>query len=93
MGSALSHSAVNQAALPVSCGGLGLRRSYDHGPAAYVASVVASLGLIRRLIGQGADVSPEEDGVDPEERMVGALLTPTLLARLSTSVGEEVTLS
>ena len=94
MGSALSHSAVNQAVLPVSCGGLGLRRSYDHGPAAYVASVVASLSLIRRLIAPGADVSlEEEDGVDPEERMMGALLTPAVLARLSTSVGEEVTLA
>ena len=94
MGSALSHSAVNQAVLPVSCGGLGLRRSYDHGPAAYVASVVASLSLIRRLIAPGADVSPdEEDGVDPEERMMRALLTPAVLARLSTSVGEEVTLA
>ena len=89
MGSNLSHNAINQAVLPVSCGGLGLRRSYDHGPAAYVASVVASLSLIYRLIGES--VSPEEeDGVDTQEQLVNSLLTPAVLARLGHSVGEEV---
>ena len=96
MGSTLSHTAVNQAVLPVSCGGLGLRRSYDHGPAAYVASVVASLGLIHRLVGERdmlVENSEAEDGVDTEEQFVSPLLTPSVMARLSESVGEEVLLT
>ena len=46
MGSALSPAAASQAALPVSMGGMGLRRSCDHPAIAYSASVMTSAGLI-----------------------------------------------
>ena len=46
MGSALSPAAASQAALPMSMGGMGLRRSRDHPAIAYSASVMTSAGLI-----------------------------------------------
>ena len=40
-----------QATLPVRCAGLGLRNSYNHSSAAYVASVLSCLDLMLMLIG------------------------------------------
>ena len=71
MGSALCPSAASQAALPVSMGGMGLRRSRDHAAIAYSASVVSSVGLIQRLTDPGAgrgdsEVPEEGDGATAE---------------------------
>ena len=101
MGSALSATAAAQAALPVSLGGLGLREARDHGPVSYVASVAATLGLIRQLIGPAAVDEGEveagdaengdaEDG-DAEEQIVTCLLTPAVMARLAEVTGVEIT--
>ena len=101
MGSALSPTAAAQAALPVSLGGLGLREARDHGPVSYVASVAATLGLIRQLIGPAAvDEGEVDEGEveagdaeagDPEEQIVTCLLTPAVMARLAEVAGVEIT--
>merc|ERR1712155_88751 len=106
MGSALGPAAAAQAALPTSLGGLRLCRSRDHAPVAFAASVSASLNRIFQLVGadpgdgggvvdggsgDGGDrVDNAEQGVT-EELIVSKLLTPAAMARLSESVGEEVT--
>ena len=95
LGAALSPAAADQTALPMSLGGFGLRRSRDFSPVAYTASVVASMGLILKIVvpeaaHDGGEVA--EDG-DREERMFSRLLTPAVLAGVSQSVGEEVTLT
>ena len=101
MGSALSPTAAAQAALPVSLGGLGLREARDHGPVSYVASVAATLGLIRQLIGPAAvDEGEVDEGEveagdveagDLEEQIVTCLLTPAVMARLAEVTGVEIT--
>merc|ERR1712218_364938 len=55
LGTAINHTGYDQAALPVSAGGLGLRKSIDHHNVAFTASVCSSLNLICRLIGSGAE--------------------------------------
>ena len=51
LGTVLSNSSYFQATLPVRCAGLGLRNSFNHSPAAYVASVLSCLDLMLMLIG------------------------------------------
>ena len=59
-----------QATLPVRCAGLGLRNSYKHSSAAYVASVLSCLDLMLMLIGpENVDVGRVgvEDAVGGQE--------------------------
>ncbi len=48
----------SQAVLPVSMGGLGLRRAEDHAAAAYATSYLASQPLVRDQLGMGAAEAP-----------------------------------
>ena len=49
IGSPLSSAQWNQASLPIHMGGLGLLRATDHGPAAYLASLGATGGLVEEI--------------------------------------------
>ena len=66
-----------QAKLPVSKGGMGLRAAEDQAPAAFAASVLSTQTLVQDLVGS-------REGDKPT-------LEPRLLAALSVSCGEEVT--
>ena len=87
MGCVLSNTGYLQATLPVSCSGLGLRKSVDHHPAAYCASVTNSLDLVLDLCRSNQDVD------DNPEEVPRRLLTPAVLASLAASIGEEVNLA
>ena len=76
IGCPVGEKAWHQAKLPVSAGGLGLRAAEDHAPAAYAASFLAARPLVSLLLGRGA-----EESAPP--------LPQTLLAALSTAIGEE----
>ena len=52
LGSPLNDLQWTQATLPVSKGGLGLRASSDHAPAAYIISLLSSQDLMERILGQ-----------------------------------------
>ena len=51
LGSPVPDLQWQQAKLPVSMGGLGLRAAEDHAPAAYATSYIASQPLVRQLLG------------------------------------------
>ena len=51
LGSPVQDQQWEQAKLPVSMGGLGLRAAEDHAPAAYATSYIASQPLVRQLLG------------------------------------------
>ena len=75
----------------MSCSGLGLRKAVDHQHAAYCAAVINSLDLILLLTGTEHDGESSSTERDPIE-VANRLLPPAVLAALSTSIGEEVTL-
>ena len=50
VGSPISDWSWLKASLPVSRGGLGLRQSALHAPAAYVSSIVATLPLVSEIL-------------------------------------------
>merc|ERR1712079_708575 len=95
-----------QAVLPVSLSGLGIKRCQDHKSSAFAASVLSSISMILKLIGAevrgdvgddlGAGDAPvdeenraEEEATDEEERVARALITPDVLAALTSDMGEE----
>ena len=82
VGSPLSDLQWAQAVLPVSMGGLGLRASYDHAPAAYSSSFLASLDLKDQILGVG----DESDDTLP-------LLSPELVASLEDKMGTEISVA
>ena len=77
LGTTLDDKAWQQAKLPVSLGGMGLRCAEDHAPAAHTASVLGSQHLLQGLLGN--------DGQENE----GAVLPPSLLQALTVTMGEE----
>ena len=77
MGCPLPPLALQQAKLPVSMGGLGLREAVDHAAAAYTASFLASQDLVRSMLSTPPDSPP-------------STLPPAVLTSLNTSLGEEV---
>ena len=87
LGTPLDDQSWQQAKLPISMGGVGLRAAEDQAPAAYAASLLSSQTLVESLVG-GPDV---EGGVDQGEGddLQGSL-SPQLLAALSTAQGAEV---
>ena len=87
MGCVLSNTSYLQATLPVSCSGLGLRKSVDHQPAAFCASVINSLNLV--LLLTRADPDDSTDGGDLSD-LASRLLPPAVLASLTASIGEEI---
>ena len=87
VGSVLSNTSYNQACLPVSLSGLGIKRVTDHKSCAYVASIVSSLPNVLGLIGGGEVVGG--DGDDDNVRLAARLLTPAVLAVLEADTGEE----
>ena len=76
LGAPVDDRTWQQAKLPVSSGGMGLRAAEDQAPAAFAASVLSSQTLVQDLVG------PRE-GDRPS-------LSPQLLTTLSASCGEEV---
>ena len=70
-----------QAKLPVSFGGMGLRGAKDHGPVAYAASVLAAQPLLHGLLG---DSQSQGDG----ESL--SVLAPHLLAAISITISRDV---
>ena len=78
LGGAVSDLSWEQAKIPVSMGGLGLRAASDQGGAAYAASVTSSQPLCRTLL-QVEDEDPINLSLD-------------LLTSLSTLMGEETVL-
>ena len=77
LGTPLSDTEWRQATLPVSQGGLGLRASCDHAPAAYTTSLLGSQDLKLRMLGLNAEDSPPT---------VSATLLESLTARTGTDV-------
>ena len=77
LGCPLEDLAWDQAKLPVSMTGLGLRSAIDHSLAAYSTSFLASQPLVQRLL--HADAEQEASQLDP-----------ALLAALAAKMGEEV---
>ena len=78
LGAPLNDLQWDQAKLPVSLGGMGLRAADDHGAAAYSTSFLQSQPLVGQLLGV----------TDTEEPPP---LSPTVLATLSLKLGEETT--
>ena len=76
LGCPLGDLAWEQAKLPVSMGGLGLRAATDHSAAAYASSFLASQPLARQLLRL-----PDEQE-DP-------ILNPQVIASLNARTGEE----
>ena len=76
LGTALTDLQWQQASLPVSMGGLGLRGAEEHGPGLYCSSIISSLALSRTV-----------QGIQEE----GTTLSQEVLQAVSVSVGEEVT--
>ena len=58
LGVPVSDSQYQQAQLPVSQGGLGLRASMDHAPAAYVSSLLSSQDLKQSILGMSGEECP-----------------------------------
>ena len=85
IGGPLSDQSWAQAKLPVSMGGAGFRTAEDHASTAYATSFIASLPIYRQLLKIPNPQSEEEE----EEQYF--TLPPTILADLSTAMGEEVT--
>ena len=101
VGTVLSPTSYQQAVLPVSLSGLGIRRCQDHSNCAFIASILSSTKMILELIGSEVGDAPadapndddedraEEEVRDDEERVARALITPEVLAGLSADMGEE----
>ena len=80
LGAAVGDRTWEQAKLPVSFGGMGIRGAEDHAPVVYAASVLAAQLLLQGLL--GGDPLPSEE----EPPLV---LAPHLLAAISATIGEE----
>ena len=80
LGTALDENAWNQAKLPVSMGGLGLRAALDHAPAAFISSHLAAGEIIHKLTGESSTTSSQSS-----HEILDAL------ENLSVKVGETVT--
>ena len=65
LGACLSQWSRLKASLPVSMGGLGLRRASLHAASAYYSSLSSSASTIESILGLPADLSPLLDGVRP----------------------------
>ena len=92
VGANLSNQSYDQACLPVSLSGLGIKRATDHKMVCYVASVLRSLPNVLGLVGHGEADSDDGD-IDEQSTVVGLarrLLTPAVLAELAADTGEEV---
>ena len=85
LGTPINDRAWQQARLPVSLGGLGLRCAEDHGPASYATSVLSSQLLIQSLA--GPDLAPPAPVPEGEELLGNH--SPELLAAISEAQGEE----
>ena len=77
LGTTLSDKDWQQAKLPVSLGGMGLRAAEDHAPVAHAASLLAAQPLLQKLLGT--------DGQDNQT----PVLAPNILAALTVTMGEE----
>ena len=78
LGSPVTDAQWDQAKLPVSMGGLGLRAAEDHASVAYATSLLSSQSLINDLLGRGND-----DDVQPS-------LPQPILEDISRKQGEAV---
>ena len=77
LGCPIEDVAWDQAKLPVSMAGLGLRSAKDHSAAAYSTSFLASQPLVQKLLNTSEDQEPTQ-------------LNPAVLATLAAKMGEEV---
>ena len=77
LGSPVQEQQWEQAKLPVSMGGLGLKAAEDHAPAAYATSYIASQPLVRQLLGT--------------QQQAPINLSQGLLDTITAKQGEEVT--
>ena len=97
VGANLSNQSYDQACLPVSLSGLGIKRAKDHKMVCYIASVLRSLPNIHGLIGHGEAVSGDDDGYNEElgtgVGLAGRLISPAALAELAVDTGEEADLA
>ena len=91
LGAPVGHRTWQQAKLPVSLGGLGLRAAEDHAPIAHAASVLSLQPLRRTMLGtQGVDQQPQGDAeAEPLPDHPGSDLSRGLLTALSRAQGEE----
>ena len=80
LGGALTDQGWDQAKLPVSMGGVGLRAAEDHASAAYATSLLSSLPLCRKILKTTLT----------EEEEAAFTLPPSILADLSSAMGDNV---
>ena len=80
LGAAVGDRTWEQAKLPVSFGGMGIRGAEDHAPVAYAASVLDAQPLLQSLLGGNPHPSDKEPPL---------VLDPHLLAAISTTIGKE----
>ena len=96
VGAVLSNQSYDQACLPVSLSGMGIKRASDHKMVCYIASIVASLPNILGLIGRsevfGGDGNCVDEDLSTNDRLAGRLITPAALAELAADTGEEADL-
>ena len=85
MGAPLTDIQWSQAVLPVSLGGIGLRSSSDHSPAAYACSFLAALDLKDQIL--GASVADENLDAD------STIVSPELVESLERKVGSAVSVA
>ena len=71
MGTPLPPHQWDQACLPISLGGLGLRSAASHGAAAYIASVGDSELLVQAIRGRHQGVDGERAVSNSQRRMGG----------------------
>ena len=88
LGAPVGDQAWQQAKLPTTLGGMGLRAAEDHAPVAYAASVFDSHQLSQALL--GVSLVPPVDGEEVEDGP-HAVLPPQALDALAATLGEEVT--
>ena len=85
LGTPIGERTWQQAKLPVSLGGVGLRQAQDHAPAAHTASILSLQVLMQSMLGVGEEavqLHQEGEGEDDGELSAG------LLAALSAAQGE-----
>ena len=87
LGVPLGDRAWQQAKMPVSFGGLGMRGAENHAPAAHVSSLLSSQLLVQDLTTHVQQ--PVPDAPLQDEEVLAGILGPELLAALGAAQGEE----
>ena len=89
LGVPLGERAWQQAKMPVSFGGLGLRGAENHAPAAHVSSLLSSQMRVQGLTAHVQHPGPIQVAPLQQDEELGGTLEPGLLAALGAAQGEE----